>query len=101
MSQRKLKSPAASTDETLTEEKYQKLFAESSSPIAQAILDVRRDYVERDEPFLSDEEIRYEVNLAKHGKQVADALRENETLRREVERLKQEVEVLKLEKDAA
>ena len=105
MSQRKPKAPATKkiTDinDIKTEEDLQEFFSDNTSPLVQELLELHREQIARGDKPLTEEEIRYEINLAKHGKQVADALRENETLKDEVENLKQQVKALKRLKDAA
>lgn len=95
------KKPVKDINDIKTEEDFFEFFKDDSSPQIQDLLELYREQIARGDKPLTDEDIRYEVSVMKHGQQVADALRENEKLKREVEQLKQQVESLKLEKEAA
>lgn len=102
MSQRKPKTHTITDiNDIKTNEDMQEFFSDNPSPLVQELMELHREQIARGEKPLTEEELRYEINLVKHGTQVADALRENEALKSEVERLKRQVEALKKLKDAA
>ena len=87
MSQRKPKLPLENNvrdiNDIKSEDDLNEFFKNDSSPMIQELLELRREHIASSEGLLTDEEVRYEVNSAKHGKQVADALRELEQLKKQ------------------
>lgn len=95
------KKPVKDINDIKTEEDLYEFFKDDPSPQIQDLLELRREQIERGDKLLSDEDIRYEVSVMRHGQQVADALRENEKLKTQVAELERQLKEMERLKDAA